>query len=38
LQIERSAPSLRERATSWANVVGMETCVIASNPLLVYFQ
>src|SRR5258708_30699533 len=38
LQIERSAPSLRERATSWANVVGMETCVIASNPLLVYFN
>src|SRR2546428_13959638 len=38
LQIERSAPSLRERATSWASVVGTETCVIGSNPLLVYFQ
>src|SRR6266702_4562128 len=38
LHTERSAPSLRERATSCASVVGMETCVIASNPLLVYFQ
>src|SRR5713226_4585369 len=38
LQIARSAPSLRERATSWASVVGIETYVIASNPLLVYFQ
>src|SRR5712692_3510015 len=27
LQIERSAPNLRERATSWANVVGMVACV-----------
>src|SRR5215469_1003618 len=38
LHTERSAPSLRERATSCASVVGMETCAIASNPLLVYFQ
>src|SRR5579864_38146 len=38
LQIERSAPSLRERATSCASVVGVEIRAIVSNPLLVYFQ
>src|SRR5260221_430437 len=31
LQIERSAPSLRERATSWSSVVGIETCVIKNS-------
>ncbi len=35
LQIERSAPSLRERATSCASVVGVETLVIVSNPFLI---
>src|SRR5438876_10377971 len=32
LQIERSAPSLRERATSCASTVGTETSVIVLNP------
>src|SRR2546421_5495726 len=35
LQIERSAPSLRERATSCASTVDTETFVIASNPSFV---
>src|SRR5205823_10059229 len=32
LQIERSAPSMRERATSCARVVDTETFVIVLNP------
>src|SRR5438093_839105 len=35
LQIERSAPSLRERATSCASTVGTETSVIVLNPSFV---
>src|SRR2546426_5980470 len=35
LQIERSAPSLRERATSCASTVGTETLVMLLNPSFV---
>src|SRR5947207_15775043 len=38
LQIERSAPSLRERATNWANMVDVETYVIFLNPPSVKMQ
>src|SRR5256714_3660411 len=34
LQIERSAPSLRERATSCASTVDVETSVIVSHPFI----
>src|SRR5438105_8238137 len=37
LQIERSAPSLRERATSCASVVGIETFAITANPFIDQF-
>src|SRR5207247_3341805 len=35
LQIERSAPSWRERATSCASTVNVETSVIASHPFII---
>src|SRR5438876_11144970 len=35
LQIERSAPSLRERATSCASTVGTETSAITSHPFMI---
>src|SRR5207249_11043213 len=38
LQIERSAPSLRERATSCASTVGVETYVIFLKPPFVKMQ
>src|SRR5438093_13236909 len=38
LHTERSAPSLRERATSCASVVGVEISVIASNRFLYQTQ
>src|SRR5437764_10014833 len=35
LQIERSAPSLRERATSCASTVDVEVSVMASHPFII---
>src|SRR2546427_5231928 len=37
LQIERSAPSLRERATSCASTVDTETFAITANPFIDQF-